>query len=56
MGVGAGGNMLLCQPSRCRPPLSDHELLRRLVVVLHLEGSEDHPLLCGGLLRVRVRR
>jgi hypothetical protein len=37
MGVGAGGSMVLCQPSRCRPPLGGYELLRRPVVVLRLE-------------------
>jgi hypothetical protein len=29
MGVGAGGSMVLRQPSRCRPPLGGHELLRQ---------------------------
>jgi hypothetical protein len=37
MGIGAGGSMLLRQPSRCRPPLGGHELLRRLVAALRLE-------------------
>jgi hypothetical protein len=36
MGV-AGGSMIVRQPSRCRPPLGDHELLRRLIAAPHLE-------------------
>jgi hypothetical protein len=37
MGVSAGGSMVLRQPSRCRPPLGGHELLRRPVAALRLE-------------------
>jgi hypothetical protein len=37
MGVGVGDSMVLRQPSRCRPPLGGHELLRRPVAALRLE-------------------
>jgi hypothetical protein len=56
MGISVGDSMLLCQPSRCRPPLDGHELLRRLVAVLCLERRDDRPQLHGGLFRLRVRR
>jgi hypothetical protein len=32
MGVGVGSSMLLCQPSRCSPPLGGHELREEAVV------------------------
>jgi hypothetical protein len=37
MGVGAGGSMLLRQPSHCHPSLGGHELLRQLVAAPCLE-------------------
>jgi hypothetical protein len=37
MGVGTGGSMVLRQPSRHRPLLGGHELLRRPVEVLRFE-------------------
>jgi hypothetical protein len=37
MGIGVGGNMHLRQPSRCRPSLGGHELMRQLVAALCLE-------------------
>jgi hypothetical protein len=50
MGIGAGGSMIVRQPSHCRPPLGGHELMRRLVAAPHLKRREDCPLLHGGLL------
>jgi hypothetical protein len=37
MGIGAGGSMLLHQPSHCHPLLGGHELLCRLVAAPRLE-------------------
>jgi hypothetical protein len=56
VGVGAGGSMVLRQPSRCYPPLGGHELLRHPVAVLLLERRYDRSLFCGGLLCLRVHR